>query len=98
MEPAARQLSLRLKTLILVAVTTICLVAALYLPLRSLILDSFLRLENDVALRDLARAKNAIDFDFLQLQTTTGDYAVWDDTYAYLADESERFTNVNFVD
>jgi class 3 adenylate cyclase/sensor domain CHASE-containing protein len=98
MEPAARQLSLRLKTLALVAITTVCLVAALYLPLRSLILDSFLRLENDVALSDLTRAKNAIDFDFLQLQTTTGDYAVWDDTYAYMEDRSERFTDVNFVD
>src|SRR6185503_11514302 len=97
MEPAART-SLRIKTLVLVALTTLGLVAALYLPLRALILGSFLRLEEDVALRDLDRARNALDFDLAQLETTTGDYAVWDDAYAYLDGNGDRFTDVNFVD
>ncbi len=98
METARRRSSLRVKTLSLVAATTVALAAVLYLPLRALLLESFLRLERELALSDLERATNAIDDDVAQLASTCRDYAVWDDTYAFLGGEAPDYAALNFVD
>ena len=91
-----RRASLRRKTLLLVGATTLGLVAALYVPLRALLLGSFRELEDDEAAQNLDRAANAIDTQRAQVEATCRDYAVWDDTFAFLGGEDPEYPRTNF--
>jgi class 3 adenylate cyclase/sensor domain CHASE-containing protein len=95
---AARRTSLRRSALLLVGATSLALLAALYLPLRWLLLREFVRLEETTALRHVERARNAISVELDRLGTQVRDYAVWDDTYRYLGGEAPDYPAVNLVD
>jgi len=92
--------AVRLKTIVVVACGTTVLAGLLVLPLRALVLRSFLRLEQESALRDLGRARDAIRDDVAQLHATARDYACWDDTYAFLGGDPAQasYPALNFVD
>ena len=96
MEAPARRASLRRKTLLLVGVTTLGLVAALYVPLRALLLGSFRELEGEKAAQNFERAQNALHTQRDQVEATCRDYAVWDDTFAFLGGEDPAYPTTNF--
>jgi len=100
MQAGRRGSSLRVKTLVIIASTALALVAALALPVRTIFLGSFLRLEEEAAARDLGRAVTALRDDVAQLHATTRDYAAWDDTYAFLGGDPGKadYATLNFVD
>jgi adenylate cyclase len=96
MEP--RTVSLRRRTLFLVAAITMVLVAALYFPMRYFLLQSFRKLERQTALEHLDRAENAIRNYENQVAATTQDYATWDDTFNYLTGTNPEYARINFVE
>jgi len=93
----ARFASLQKRTFAILVATTIGLIVALGLPLRLVLLDSFLQLEDRAARGHLDRANAAIANQLDVLWTVTRDYANWDDTYAYLGGERTDYADVNFI-
>jgi len=91
----ARRSSLRRKTLLIIGSTTLLLVGAVYFPARTAFLGSFIRLEEDAALRDLARVRNAVRDDTEQLYADCRDVGAWDDTWAFAGGDPAK---ANFVD
>lgn len=47
--------------------------------------------------RELLSLKIALDKEFIFLETLNYDYAVWDDTYNYMADFDAEYVDSNFV-
>lgn len=62
---------------------------------RSLLSDSFARLERKYVERDVERVTNAISGELSSLGRTTNDWAMWDDTYAFVVDRNPRFIEDN---
>jgi len=91
-------MTLRQKLLLLAAVTVLALVVSLHLVARSVLLERFSDLEKDEALQDLARARNILDFEILNLKEKTGDYAAWDDTYEFARKPTGQYIRSNFED
>jgi sensor domain CHASE-containing protein len=93
-QPAAqtmrRFVALRTKTLVLLVLTMIGLLIALYIPLRLIVLGSFLNLEAQTTRTEVERANNALHTAIAKLDTSDSDYAIWDDTYAFVQDRNSR--------
>ena len=66
-----------------------------YLILNAVISPAFDNLENNAAQTDLIRAQRAIQADLEQLKSSTGDWAPWDDAYAYARGENPAFISIN---
>jgi two-component sensor histidine kinase/sensor domain CHASE-containing protein len=91
-------MSIRLRTLMLIAGTTIGLLAVLYTISAFLFMGSFTRLERREALRGLEQARNALAGELDELAVFNHDWAAWDDTYAFIQDRNPSFLEANLVD
>ncbi len=60
-------------------------------------LDTALSLEQSELSRNLTRARNAVASELLQLETTTLDWAVFDEAYEYLQGQNPRFAERNLL-
>jgi signal transduction histidine kinase len=100
--PGARALrrfvALRTKTLILLILTILGLLTALYIPLRLIVLGSFLDLEAQTTRTEVERAGNALQTAITKLDDSTTGYATWDNTYAFVQDHDERYLDVDLAD
>jgi serine phosphatase RsbU (regulator of sigma subunit)/sensor domain CHASE-containing protein len=90
-------MGLRVKTLIIVALTLIGLVALLYTASTTILLTSFEELETTDNLNNLARATNAMRVTQDKLDASVIDYGQWDDTYNYLANRNESYLTTNWT-
>jgi PAS domain S-box-containing protein len=91
-------MTLRKKTLITIGLVLLCSIAILYLILRSLFLGGFLALEEQEARREVERARSMIADDLARMSAVTGDWAGWDDTYAFIEDANPEYIRSNLVD
>ena len=83
--------SLRRKTLLIIALTTVGLVGSLFLISRALLNRGFGKLEEEYARQSVNRASTAIANELTTLDRTVSEYAAWDQTYAYLRGKSPDF-------
>lgn len=88
-------MNLRTKTMVLVLAALVVGFAVLA-PLDWLILRSFRQIEAQTTEQHLAQALNALADDRATLQRTAHDYAMWDDTYSYMAEPAPEFITSNF--
>ena len=93
-----RFVALRTKTLALLVLTMIGLLVALYVPLRLIVLGSFLDLEAQTTHTEVERANNALDTAIGKLDDSASGYATWDDTYAFVQDRDSQYLEVNLAD
>ena len=91
-------MKLRHKTLLIVAVTTLALVGALYALTHAILLDGFRQVEEEAAQRQVKQAMAAINEEIGQLSKTAFDWSAWDDAYEFIADGNEEFISSNLVD
>jgi len=91
-------MSIRTKTLVLIAATTAVLLAILYSLFLLIVLGRFARLERMEAERNADRALNALNDEQMQLDAFNNDWAVWDDTYAFIASGDPKYLASNLVD
>jgi diguanylate cyclase (GGDEF)-like protein/PAS domain S-box-containing protein len=91
-------MTLRTKTIILVAVALVTLLALQYVSSRAVLLYSFANLEEKATERDLQRALNAVDNRIQELDTTAYDWASWDDTYQFMEDRNPEYLESNLLD
>jgi len=91
-------MTLRTKTLLVIGVTLLGLIALLYITGSTIWLDSFASLEEQITSQNVRRAVNAIFDDLKTLDALAGDYAEWDDTYAFVEDHNPAYEEANFFD
>ncbi len=84
-------MTLRVKTLNIVGVTLVGLILVLYAVSRIVLLRSFAKLEEENTRRDVERALSALSADLSRLASTAGDYAAWDQTYAFMKDRNHDY-------
>jgi diguanylate cyclase (GGDEF)-like protein len=91
-------MKLRAKTLIIVGVTLVVLLGGLYASARWIVLDGFSDIEQREARESVNSVQNALDGEILRLQSTTGDWAQWDDTYFFAQDGNQEYIDENLND
>jgi len=93
-----RFIALRTKTLALLVLTMIGLLIALYIPLRLIVLGSFLNLEAQTTRTEVERARNALHSAISKLDDSASGYATWDDTYAFVQERDPLYLEDNLAD
>src|SRR5262245_15945764 len=93
-----RFVALRTKTLALLILTAMGLIAALYIPLRLIVLGSFLDLEARTTRTEVERARDALRTAIAKVNDSTAGYATWDDTYAFVQDHNPQYLEDNLAD
>lgn len=91
-------MTLRRKTLVIIGATLFCLVVVLYFTSKVILLGSFAELEKQETRLNVARVEDAIFYDLYTLNRTVGDWAMWDDTYAFIEDANDDYIKSNLLD
>jgi class 3 adenylate cyclase/sensor domain CHASE-containing protein len=89
--------TLRGRTLVLIAGTVLGLLLVLHVPMRFVFMGSILKLEEREARQHLERARQALVDDLTRLTEIARDYAIWDETFAYLATRDPVYVSTNYV-
>lgn len=90
-----RLLSLRVKTLGLIAIMMGVLGILVVFSSSRIVLDRFQGLEQDEATQDLQRARQAVDAEINRLNIAGGDWSAWDDTYQFVQDGNQGYVDAN---
>ena len=69
----------------------------LYIASQTLIIGSFSDLEKQILTDNVERVSNALHDDITRLNSTTADWAQWDDAYAFIQDGNNDFIRSNLV-
>jgi signal transduction histidine kinase len=91
-------MTLRTKTLGIVGATLVALLVVLYFISATIFLDGFARVEETTTRRNVQRALDAYTDEIAKLNTYAGDWATWDDSYAFIEDGNETFRTTNLND
>lgn len=91
-------MTLRQKSLLVVGVTFIGLMIVLYAASRVILLGSFAKLEDQETRASVQRVIDTLSDDIAQLNSIAGDWAPWDDTYAFVEDANEDYIKSNMTD
>lgn len=89
---------LRTKTLLLLAGLLTALFLLLYFTSNTIVSQGFRNLEEREARRNIQRVLNAIDDSRVGLQAIGLDWAHWDDTYQFVADQNQGYLDANLND
>lgn len=74
------------------------ILGSLFLGTRAISLHCFEGLERQDTVRNVERARNILDVEIQQISTTAGDYAGWDDAYAFVQNRDPAFVTSNLDD
>ena len=91
-------MSLRIKTLLVMALTLAGLLAGLFLISRTIVLGGFAHLEEEDVRENVTRFQEALSEEVTQIDRTAGDWAPWDDTYAFIEDGNQEYIDSNLTD
>jgi PAS domain S-box-containing protein len=89
-------MSLGQKTLAILSLTIVGLMAVLYLTTRALLIRSFLELEQIETRDSVRRARSALDNQIADLTATANDYSAWDRTYSFMQRNSGTYIKQEF--
>jgi sensor domain CHASE-containing protein len=88
-------MTVRTQTLVVYCGTLVGLVLILYLFSSTIVLRSFVRLEQTQLREDLERVRSAVADRVDELQRVVLDWAVWDDTWRYAGGENADYVRSN---
>ncbi len=91
-------MTLHKKTLVVTGLTLLVLIAIIYAISRVLLLGSFTRLETRDVRQNVKRVINILSDEKSDIQSIAYDWAVWDDTYAFVQDRNEDYIRSNLTD
>lgn len=83
-----------LATIVGVAIGVLVLLS---IPMRLILLNSFIQLERQAVTRDVQRVLNAISGTLEGVGVFAADYARWDDSYNFMQDHNPAYLEVNYV-
>jgi PAS domain S-box-containing protein len=93
-----KHMTLRRKTLLIIGVTLVGLIVILDASSQIILLGGFAELEEQSTRRDVERTLDALINDLAELNSKAGDWAAWDDTYAFIEDANDEYVKSNLVD
>ncbi len=91
-------MNVRWKTLITISLTSLCPVSALYYVAQKMMADSIASAERTQVQDDVQRFLNSISSELAVLDSTAHDWASWDDTYAFVANNNTDYIDSNLMD
>lgn len=91
-------MTLRKKTLVIVALMMLGLIVMLYVTSRIILLRSYVELEQQTTRGDVERVLAALSQELSVLDTTVCDWASWDDTYQFMEDANLEYVESNLLD
>lgn len=94
----SRNMTLRQKTVLIVAVTLFSLLITLYLSLSVIWLNGVAHIEIQQSYRNIEQVKEALDNNLKELNRTTGDWSMWDETYAFVEGNNKNYIQDNLDD
>jgi len=91
-------MTLRKKILLIIGVMIGGLIVILYAASRIILLGSFARLEEQNTRQNIERVLAALSDELVNLESTTGDWAAWDDTYSFVEGTYDDYVADNLMD
>jgi len=91
-------MTLQRKVVYVILATTLALLVVQVTASTILLQRNFAHLEQQNVNDNLQRAANAIDRQFQALDAAAADWAIWDDTFAFMADPSQAYVEANLGD
>lgn len=91
-------MTLRQKTLLIISVTLLCFLIALYLSLSSIWLNGFAKIESQQTHQNVERVTQAIENELVELNTTAGNWTQSDDIYAFVEHGTNNDVQANVND
>ncbi|MEO8396805.1 MAG: CHASE4 domain-containing protein, partial [Chloroflexota bacterium] len=86
------------KTILIMTLTLLALVLLLYMVFRTIMLDSYSSLEQQITLRNTVRASNTLQKEIDRLGDSIHDWSSWDDTYQFAQHDNSDFVAINLTD
>jgi PAS domain S-box-containing protein len=80
------------------AATFLLVVAAVFFHSRTLLLDSYVKLDEERVYDDVQRLNSAVENELSQMNAVSRDWSCWDDTYEFITDRNEDYITTNLVD
>jgi len=91
-------MSLRQKTLLLIGLTLAGLIGVLYASLSLILIRSFAQIEEQQAYRNVRRVQEALFDELDSLAVLAADYGEWDDTYRFIENTNQDYSQENLSD
>jgi sensor domain CHASE-containing protein len=91
-------MGLRKRTLTIIGILAIIMMVTVYFFSHSLLLNSFVKLEETNVHQNVGRFQSALSDIVSDLHSKSGDWAVWDDTYAFIVAPNANYINSNIGD
>lgn len=91
-------MSIRKKTLIIVALILLGLILILDTLSNNILLNSYSRLEEDDARKNIDRAKETYEYNLSVIDSLVEDWAAWADTYEFMENKNNEYLESNLVD
>lgn len=84
-------MKLRQKTITIMLITFLSLVVIFFMASKTIIVRSFLNLEEQDMTKDINRIVDIINYDINNLSLRNKDYAAWDQTYKFMLNRNEQY-------
>lgn len=91
-------MALRKKTLLVISLTLLALMAALYISSEMILGQTYLDLERQDTIEDVTRAVNGLQDTINAFELIALGWSKWDDTRDFIADGNQDFIDVNLLD
>ena len=90
-------MKLRLRLIIILSLLIGVLITTLYIFSYTAIFSRYQLIENNEVKQELGRTINVLDQEINKIDSTTKDWAKWDDTYSFMADGNQNYVDSNLV-
>lgn len=90
-------MKLRLKLIIILSLLIGVLITTLYIFSYTAIFSRYQLIENNEVKQELGRTINVLDHEINRIDSTTKDWAKWDDTYSFMAEGNQNYVDSNLV-
>lgn len=91
-------MNLRRKTVLIMTVTPMIMILVTYFCAQFILMDNYAALEKQQAEVNVKRGLSALSNVLSELDSLVGDWGAWDDTYTFIQDANEDYTDSNLVD
>jgi diguanylate cyclase (GGDEF)-like protein/PAS domain S-box-containing protein len=90
-------MTLQSKTLLIISLAFVGLIAVLYAASQFIVSGSFSDQETQNTRQNMERVRSALDDNLASLEGTTRDWSLWDDTYRYVQDKDQAYYDANLA-
>lgn len=90
--------TIRKKTTFFLVVFAVCLLLAIFILAQTVLLNSFMKLENQQTLNELEAALIGLQNEIDRIDSIAGDWAPWDATHQYMRDFNPGYIRQNLSD